>query len=110
MNHKERINLANNLTDLLLKKFGDEILLGGVYGSTARNLDTKYSDLEMFFIVKNESRAKSFSIAYKAMLVSGTVQRLVDIERDISEIELDWPLTMGRLSNLRITCGDTSIL
>ena len=110
LNHMERVNLANKLSELLLKKCGDEILLGGIYGSTAHGTDTEYSDLEMFFIVKNECKAKDFSFAYESMPVNVCIRKLADVEKDINEIELDWPLKMGRLFNLKITCGDASIL
>jgi len=88
LNREGRVNLANKLTDLLLRKFGDNILLGRIYGSTAKNVGTEYSDLELFFIVKNGSRAQSFSFAYEGMPVGVTVQKLVDVERDINEIDL----------------------
>jgi len=110
LNHRERVNLAHKLSELLLKKYRDEILLGGIYGSTAKGTDTEYSDLEMFFIVKNQCKAKDFSFAYERMPVNVCIQKLADVENDISEIELDWPLKMGRLFNLKITCGDASIL
>jgi len=87
LNREGRVNLANKLTDLLLRKFGDNILLGGIYGSTAKNVGTEYSDLELFFIVKNGSRAQSFSFAHEGMPVGVTVQKLVDVERDINEID-----------------------
>ncbi|MDH5753757.1 MAG: hypothetical protein OEY95_00900 [Candidatus Bathyarchaeota archaeon] len=109
LNHEERVNLASKLTELLLKRYRDEILLGGIYGSTAKGTDTEYSDLEMFFIVKNESKAKSFSFAYESMPVNVCVRKLAEVEKDINEIELDWPLKMGRLFNLKITCGDATI-
>lgn len=110
LNHKGRANLADKLTKILLRKCGDDILLGGIYGSTAKGTDTEYSDLEMFFVVKNECEVQSFSFAFESMPVSVCVRRLADVERDISEIELDWPLKMGRLFNLKITCGDAIIL
>lgn len=88
MNREGRVNLANKLTDLLRRKFGDNILLGGIYGSTVENVDTEYSDLELFFIVKNDPRAQSFSFAYEGMPVGVPVQKLVDVERDINEIDL----------------------
>lgn len=110
MNHEERVSLASKLSELLLEKYGNEILLGGIYGSTAKGTDTEYSDLEMFFVVKNESRARSFSFAYKSMPTNVCVQKLADVEKDINEIDLDWPLKMGRLFNLKITCGDATIV
>jgi hypothetical protein len=109
LNHRERVSLARKLSELLLKKYGDQIVLGGIYGSTAKGTDTEYSDLEMFFIVKNECKAMDFSFAYKGMPVSVCVRKLSDVEKDINEIDLDWPLKMGRLFNLKVTCGDASI-
>lgn len=51
-------------------------------------MDTEYSDLELFFIVKIGSRAQSFSFIYEGMPMGVTVQKLVDVERDINEIDL----------------------
>jgi len=110
LNHKERVQLAGKLTEILLKKFKGEILLGGIYGSTAKGTDTEYSDLEMFFIVKNESKAKSFSFAYETIPVNVSIQKAADVEKDINEIELDWPMKMGRLFNLKITYRNASIV
>lgn len=110
LNHEERVILAKQISELLLKKYGDEILLGGIYGSTAKGTDTEYSDLEMFFIVKNECKMRGFGFAYKGMPVNVCVRKLADVEKDINEIDLDWPLKMGRLFNLKVTCGDLSIL
>lgn len=110
MNHEERVNLAYKLSELILRRYGDKVLLGGIYGSTAKGTDTEYSDLEMFFVVRDECNMKSFSFAYEGMPVSVFVQKLSDVKKDIAEIDLDWPLKMGRLFNLKITCGDASVL
>lgn len=110
MNHEKRIHLADGLTSLIIEKYGSEILLGGIFGSTARNTDTEYSDLEMLFIVRNESEARTLKFAYKSMPIIVLVRKICDVEKDIEEIELDWPLKMGTLFNMKITCGDRDIL
>ncbi|UCH32595.1 MAG: hypothetical protein JSV05_04250, partial [Candidatus Bathyarchaeota archaeon] len=110
MNHEERVSLARKITGLFLKKYGEDILLGGIYGSTAKGTDTEYSDLEMFFIVRNASTAKTVEFAFKGTPVHVEVRKVSKVERDITEVELDWPLEMGRLFNLKTTCGDKSIL
>lgn len=110
MDHEERIHAANRLTNMMIEKYGNDILLGGIFGSTARNTDTEHSDLEMLFIVRNQSKAKRFEFAYKGMPVVVLVKKVADIEKDIKEIELDWPLKVGTLFNLKITCGDKAIL
>jgi len=110
MNHEERVETANKFTEMMVKKYRDDILLGGIFGSTARGTDTEHSDLEMFFVVRDESEAKSFDFAYKGMPVTVAVEKVSEVEKDITEIELEWPLKMGRLFNLKITCGDHTIL
>jgi hypothetical protein len=110
MKHEERIQIANRLTRMMIEKYGSDILLGGIYGSTARKTDTEYSDLEMLFIVRNKSKAKSFEFAYAGIPVRVLVKKVADMEKDINEIKLDWPLKMGMLFNLKITCGDKAIL
>lgn len=110
MNHEERIQIAKRLTSMMLEKYGSDILLGGIFGSTARNNNTEYSDLEMLFIVRNESKAKSFDFAYKSMPVTVSVKKVADVEKKIKEIELHWPLRMRTLFNLKVTCGDKIIL
>lgn len=110
MDHEERVDLANKITDLLLEKYSGEILLGGIYGSTAKGTDTEYSDLEMFFIVGDASNAKTLEFAYGGTPVHVEVRKLSKVERDITEVEIDWPLKMGTLFNMKVTYGDKSIL
>jgi kanamycin nucleotidyltransferase len=95
---------------MFLEKYKNEALLGGIYGSTAKGTDTECSDLEMFFVVENGSKAKSFRFAYESIPIDVDVQKVADVEKDITKIELDWPLKMGRLFSLKIVHGDSSIL
>ena len=110
MDHEQRIQLVNRITEMFLEKYKKETLLGGVYGSTAKGTDTEYSDLEMFFIIENESKAKSFRFAYESIPVGVEVQKVSNVEEDITKIELDWSLKMGRLFNLKVVYGDSAIL
>lgn len=110
MNHEDRVKLAGRITDLLLKKYGDQIVLGGIYGSTAKGTDTEYSDLEMFFIVRDDSDAKTFEFSFRGTPVHVEVKKLTEVEREISGVGIEWPLKMGVLFNLKVTCGDKSVL
>lgn len=53
MNHAQRLELANELTQLILVRYGGEVLGVAVYGSVARGEDTEYSDLEMKVVTTN---------------------------------------------------------
>lgn len=110
MNHEQRVKIANRVADLLCKKYGDDILLGGICGSTARETDTEYSDLEMVFIVKDKCQAETFRFAYEGMPVGVVIKKMSEVERDISNVELSWPLKMGTLFNLKITLGNPDTL
>ena len=110
MNHEERVDLASNITSKFLTKYREDTLLGGIYGSTAKGTDIEFSDLEMFFMVKDDSAAKTFEFAFKGTPVHVEVRKLSKVERDITEIDIDWPLKMGRLFNMKVTSGDKAIL
>ena len=110
MNHEQRIQLANRITERFLEKYKNETLLGGIYGSTARGTDIEYSDLEMFFVVENGSKAKSFRFAYESIPIDVEVRNVADVKKDITQIELHWPLKMGKLFNLKIVHGDSAVL
>jgi hypothetical protein len=84
--------------------------LGGIYGSTARGTDVDCSDLEMFFVVEDGSKAKSFRFAYESIPIGVDVQSVTDVEKDITKIEVDWSVKMGRLFSLKVFYGDPSIL
>ncbi|UCE95307.1 MAG: hypothetical protein JSV51_06135 [Candidatus Bathyarchaeota archaeon] len=110
MNHEERVDLGEEITRRFLEKYGSDVLLGGIYGSTARCMDTEYSDLEMLFIVGDASDSKTFDFTFKGTPVHVEVINLSKVERDITKVEIDWSLKMGRLFNLKVTCGDKAIL
>lgn len=110
MNHSERVELANKITQKFLDKHGDDVILGGICGSTARDEDVEDSDLEMLMIVKNESDSREVCFMYEGMPVSIIVQKISDVEKDIQTIEIDWPQKMGRLFTLKVTCGDENII
>jgi len=110
MDHERRIRLAEEITDIVNEKYGKEVLLGGVYGSAARGADTKFSDLEMLFIVEDDSNAKTVKFSYEHMPVEVNVIRRGEVENEIMEVSLDWPLRMGRLFNLKVMCGDPLLL
>ena len=110
MKHKERIQIAEYTTEKMIKKYDNDILVGGIFGSTARNEDEKYSDLEMVFIVKDSSKAKTVEFYYKGILISLDVLKISRVKKSIKNIDIMWPLRMARLFSLQVTCGNKKIL
>ena len=60
MNHNERVRIAKEICNKIVAKY--KVYYIGVYGSTARNEDTKYSDLEMVIASKNKDWWGTFRI------------------------------------------------
>jgi hypothetical protein len=112
MNHKERIHLARELCNRFVGKYGADVIIGGVYGSTARGLDIESSDLEMLFIVRDACNAKGQQLVYRGMPVFYSVTARLEIEKKITSPSLDgvfnWPFWMGVLSVLKVMHGEQS--
>ena len=69
MDHQEREHLARGICARLVAGHPEEIVLGGFYGSTARGTDTPWSDLEMLFVVGDESGVEGKSFIYRGIAV-----------------------------------------
>ena len=63
MEHKQRVKIAKILGKFLVRKYKKNIIAIGIYGSTARNEDKKYSDLELICISKKPF--KNIASGYK---------------------------------------------
>ncbi len=105
MVHKERMALAQKLSDFLVNKYKDEILLTGVYGSTSKKSDTPYSDLELLIITNENSCIKSKSFLYKDIVVNYDVLQKHKIQELTGKPNLRWPYYMGVLSILKVLHG-----
>lgn len=53
MDHAERIDLGHQLAEKILGQYGDAVLAIYIYGSTAKNLDRLFSDLEIVAVVRD---------------------------------------------------------
>jgi kanamycin nucleotidyltransferase len=59
MNHKQRVDAAQEVCSKLLKSNPDEILAVGVLGSVARGEDKEHSDVDMQVLVKTGANIES---------------------------------------------------
>src|SRR5688500_4920306 len=48
MTHEERLEIAQEVADRILEKYGDLVSAIAVYGSAARGEDTSHSDLDLW--------------------------------------------------------------
>lgn len=110
LTHKERWQLAQGLTQRMVAKYGEGILLGGVYGSTARGTDTLWSDLELWFVVRDGVAAHSQQLLYRAIASGYDVHLCSELERALTTPTSHWPFYMGVLTVLRVLHGDPGLV
>ncbi len=105
MEHEERIQLAQNLCARMVAKHPDAIILGGVYGSTARSTDTRWSDLEMLFVVRDGRKVEGKEFLYRGTAIGYQVIEQGKLEELLTNPSVKWPFWMGVLSVLKVFHG-----
>jgi hypothetical protein len=108
LTHIQRLALANAITAAFASKH--RTVLAGLYGSTARNTDTPWSDLELLYIVESGDPAEDLNALYHGIAVGARVYTVTGMEKIITHPDGRWPMTMGILSALEILQGDPSLV
>ncbi len=106
MTHEERWQLAQAVCTRMTQMYPGDVIIGGVYGSTARGTDTGWSDLEMLFVVRDSSPAKGQHFIYRGTAVGYLVIEEVALMETLTTPMLKWPFYMGVLSVLHVLYGD----
>ncbi|HSF82421.1 MAG TPA: hypothetical protein VLA49_14375 [Anaerolineales bacterium] len=106
LTHSERTQLAHSLCERMVRQYPDEILVGGVYGSTSRGTDTPWSDLEMWFVVSDGCPAQEQHLLYRDTAVGYRVYQRSELENILTTPSTRWPFHMGVLSELQVLHGD----
>ena len=112
MEHQERMQLAKALCAQFVARYGRDVIVGGVYGSTARGLDIASSDLEMLFITGDGCKADGQQFVYRGMPVFYSAVKRGEFEKSLTNPSLDgvftWPFWMGVLTVLKVLHGEES--
>jgi kanamycin nucleotidyltransferase len=112
MDHQDRMRCAQELCNRLVEKYPDGIILGGLYGSTARGLDTARSDLELLFITRDGCGTRGQHLIYRGIPVGYMVMERSKLEELLTTPSLEgvcgWPFFMGVLSVLKVLWGERS--
>jgi hypothetical protein len=109
LNHNERKQLAQDLSSRIVAKYPGQIILAGLYGSTATSSDTPWSDLEMWFFVEDGCLAKSQHLIFRDTAVGYWVYQLREIEELVLQPSIKWPFHMGVLEALEVLYGDSNL-
>ena len=108
LSHEERHALAQTLCDRYADATG-AVLVGGVYGSTAHETDTPWSDLELLFVVRDGSPAQGFQGLYDGTALQATVYEKGELIRSLQHPTTAWPFQMAIMEDLTVLQGDVSL-
>lgn len=114
MNQINRMEVAEGLCNLLVGKYGDGIVMGGVYGSVARGIDTDWSDLDMLIVSDDKCGVQGQHLIYRGTAVGYMVIKRGELEDLLANPSLEsvcgWPFYMGVLNVIKVLCGDASLV
>lgn len=108
LNHDARLALAHTVTAQFTARH--RTVLAGLYGSTARNADTPWSDLELLFVVQDSEPATGIDALYQGTAVGLRVYTVAALEHLILHPDSRWPMTMGILAALTVLHGDPGLI
>lgn len=104
MTHEERYKLALEYSEKMAKDLRNKFVCSCLYGSTSRGTDTKWSDLELFVVTKEEIPSRSFLVeAIPVSIQAITETKLVE---KLENPDKDWPFYAGLMKNLEVLSGD----
>jgi len=104
------MRLATYISERTIDKHGSDIIISGVYGSTAQGVDTPWSDLEMLFVVRSGSTVEGAQFLYRGMVVALTVIEQDELEDLLITPDFGWEYWMGVLSTTMVLYGDAGHL
>lgn len=100
MANSEKLEMAKAISKMILQKYGDEILLVGVYGSVARREDRDYSDIDMYVVTKNLTSQKYF--AYKGVPFTIHFKTEKQVVETIKNVTSTWPAEVHQFLSPKI--------
>jgi len=106
LTREERNHLAEEICARFVAQYPAQVLVGGVFGSTARGTDTLWSDLDMLFVVEDGCPAESRKIIYQTIAVGYQVFQRGALETLLTTPSRKWPYYMGVLDSLSLRHGD----
>jgi len=104
MTHEERYNLALNYSKNLQKELRNNLVCSCLYGSTLRGTDTKWSDLELFVLTKEEIPSRCFLVE----IIPVSIQAITETKllEKLENPDKEWPFYAGLMKNLEVLSGD----
>lgn len=97
--HEERLAISRQLCKQILDTYGDKIVVVLVTGSTAKNLDRPYSDLEMIVIVDDGIEIPIAQYIHDGMSIQIDYVEGSSFLKDARRITFNWALAWDQFRN-----------
>jgi len=108
MKSRRRIEIAKEISEIIVQKYGNEVLLIGVYGSVARGEDVTYSDIDMYVITRSLTFQRYF--VYKGIPVTIHFKTKRKVLKLIGNVTSTWPAEVYQYLCPKILYGSEALL
>lgn len=93
MTHGDRVALARELAQCILRKYGDAVLGITLYGSVARGADTSYSDIELRVVTDASVAEHDVEYVHRSgAKIEINYEQAENYLRRAASIDIDWPI------------------
>ncbi|MFS0782565.1 nucleotidyltransferase domain-containing protein [Bacillus sp. 1P06AnD] len=89
---EEKIEIAKDIRNRLLKNHRNKVLAIGIYGSIALGKDGPYSDIEMHVITKDGTYIKNQEFIYSKYKIEINVKEKSEIIQQASGVDDSWAI------------------
>lgn len=107
MANGERFKIAKAISEMIVQKYADEILLVAVYGSVARKEDTAYSDIDMYIVTRNLTFQRYF--AYNEVPVTVHFKTKREVSEAVGKVTSTWPAEVHQFLFPKILYGSKKL-
>jgi kanamycin nucleotidyltransferase len=97
--HEERLSIGQQISGRVLDKYGDSVLVVYICGSTAKNLDRPYSDLEMIVVVRDGVTIPTKYYVHRGLVVEVDYPQESNFLKAARHLTRNWPMEADQYRN-----------
>lgn len=97
--HEDRLKIGRQISERVLNKYGDKVLAIFVSGSTAKQLDRPYSDLEMIAVVRDDIKLPTKYYIFQGMVVEVDYPQESNFLQAARAFTKNWPMEADQYRN-----------
>jgi len=109
MDREKKIEIAEKALQRLEKRYEDNFLVGGVYGSVARGEDDEESDIDIIVITDGEIEVNIDGFLIEDCPVNFTFRSFGETKRILSEPDFSWPWAVSQVVDFKVLRGDKKV-